>query len=146
MSSSELGVGEKRRLALDPTERFSEILFGLIMVLTFTGSLSAAESGRAEIRAMLVGALGCNLAWGMIDAIMYLMGCLAERARSLRAWRAVRKSADPQKAQRLIASALSPIGSLLGENELEGIRKQLEQSPEPPMHPELTKRDWMGAL
>ncbi len=33
---------EKRRRVLEPTERFSEILFGLIMVLTFTGSLSAA--------------------------------------------------------------------------------------------------------
>ncbi len=37
---------EKSRRVLDPTERFSEILFGLIMVLTFTGALSAAESGR----------------------------------------------------------------------------------------------------
>ena len=43
---------------LDPLERSSEILFGLIMVLTFTGTLSAAEAGRAEVRAMLVGALG----------------------------------------------------------------------------------------
>jgi hypothetical protein len=35
---------------LDPVERISEVLFGLIMVLTFTGSLSAAEAGRAEVR------------------------------------------------------------------------------------------------
>src|SRR5262245_55144232 len=62
---------------LDPIDRVSEILFGLIMVLTFTGSLSVAESGRAEIREMFVGAVGCNLAWGLIDAIFYLMGCLA---------------------------------------------------------------------
>ena len=65
---------------LEPIERISEVLFGLIMVLTFTGSLSAAESGRAEVRVMLVGALGCNLAWGLIDAIMYLMATLSERA------------------------------------------------------------------
>ena len=30
---------------LDPIERISEVLFGLIMVLTFTGSLSVAEAG-----------------------------------------------------------------------------------------------------
>ena len=73
-----------QRRVLEPIDRISEALFGLIMVLTFTGSLSVAESGRAEVRDMLVGALGCNLAWGIIDAIMYLMGCLAERARTRR--------------------------------------------------------------
>jgi len=57
----------------------SEVLFGLIMVLTFTGSLSVAEAGRDEVRTMLIGALGCNLAWGIIDAVLYLMGSLAER-------------------------------------------------------------------
>ena len=31
---------------LDPIDRVSEVLFGLIMVLTFTGSLSIAEAGR----------------------------------------------------------------------------------------------------
>ena len=43
------------------------------MVLTFTGSLSVATADRAETRAMLIGAIGCNIAWGLIDAIMYLM-------------------------------------------------------------------------
>ena len=52
---------------LDPIERISEVLFGLIMVLTFTGSLSVAEAGREDVRVMLLGALGCNLAWGIID-------------------------------------------------------------------------------
>jgi hypothetical protein len=43
---------------LDPIDRVSEVLFGLIMVLTFTGSLSVAEAGRESIRTMLIGALG----------------------------------------------------------------------------------------
>ncbi|MFL5250402.1 MAG: hypothetical protein ACJ79V_21460, partial [Myxococcales bacterium] len=68
---------------LDPVERISESLFGLIMVLTFTCSISAADPGREEVRAMLFGAIGCNLAWGAIDAIMYLMACLAERGHEL---------------------------------------------------------------
>src|SRR5207249_4453585 len=66
---------------LDPIDRVSEVLFGLIMVLTFTGSLSVAEAGRESIRTMLIGALGCNLAWGIIDGVFYLMGCLAEKGR-----------------------------------------------------------------
>ena len=57
------------------------MLFGLIMVLTFTGTISVADAGRTDIRAMLVGALGCNLAWGVIDAVLYLMGSLASKSR-----------------------------------------------------------------
>jgi hypothetical protein len=64
---------KRRRRVLDPSERSAEVLFGVIMVLTFTGSLSAATSGREEVRTMLIGAVGCNLAWGIVDAIMYLM-------------------------------------------------------------------------
>ena len=51
--------------ALDPMDRLSEVLFGLIMVLTFTCSLSVAEVGREDVKLMLIGALGCNLAWGL---------------------------------------------------------------------------------
>jgi VIT1/CCC1 family predicted Fe2+/Mn2+ transporter len=131
---------------LEPIERISEVLFGLIMVLTFTCSFSIAESGRSEVRGMLLGALGCNLAWGIIDAIMYLMGCLAERARSLAALSAVRKAADPQKAQQLIANALPRVVvSCLGATELESLRNRLQQLPEPPTHPRLSKTDWIGA-
>src|SRR6478609_7585843 len=50
---------------LEPSERIAEVLFGLIMVLTFTGSLSIAEADRAEVRSMLIGALGCNTVWGL---------------------------------------------------------------------------------
>jgi VIT1/CCC1 family predicted Fe2+/Mn2+ transporter len=132
---------------LEPIERISEVLFGLIMVLTFTCTFGVAQAGRSEVRTMLLAALGCNLAWGIIDAIMYLMSCLADRARSLATYRAVRNDANPQRAQRRIAAALPPvISSILGQAEFERIRTQLQQSPEPPTHPRLTKSDWLGAV
>lgn len=135
-----------KKRVLEPIERVSEVLFGLIMVLTFTCSFSVAEAGRAETRTMLLGALGCNLAWGIIDAIMYLMGCLAERARSLGTFRAVRAATDPQKGQQLIANALPPVvAGSLETPELERIRQKLQQMAEPPPHPRLTKSDWLGA-
>ena len=86
-------AGSSKRV-LDPIDRLSEILFGLIMVLTFTGSLNVAEGGRENIRTMLIGALGCNLAWGFIDGVFYLMGCMAERGRALLTLRAVRSATD----------------------------------------------------
>ena len=45
------------RGVLDRVSRASEILFGLIMALTFTLSLAAAEAGRPDMRAVLIGML-----------------------------------------------------------------------------------------
>jgi len=128
---------------LDPIDRVSEVLFGLIMVLTFTGSLSVAEAGREDVHAMLVGALGCNLAWGIIDAVLFLMGCLAEKGRGLLAFRAARRATN---AGDLIADALPPrIASVLEPTELESIRLRLRQLPEPPKYARLDRADWLGA-
>jgi VIT1/CCC1 family predicted Fe2+/Mn2+ transporter len=131
---------------LDPVDRVAEVLFGLIMVLTFTGSLSVAEAGRDDVRAMLVGALGCNLAWGIIDAILYLMGCLAERSRRLMTVRAVRAAESPERGRALLADALpSEIASIVEPAELEGIRARLARLPEPPARAHMAKDDWIGA-
>jgi hypothetical protein len=132
---------------LEPNERISEVLFGLIMVLTFTGSLSVAEAGREDVRTMLIGALGCNLAWGIIDGVFYLMGCLAEKGRDLMTYRAVRKIADPQKAQSLIAEALpSFLASVLQPAELQAMHLRLQKLPEPPGRARFSGSDWWGAL
>ena len=132
---------------LEPSERVAEVLFGLIMVLTFTGALSVAEADRAEVRSMLIGALGCNIAWGIIDGILYLMGCLAEKGRGLAIYRAVRNAADPQQAQRLIADALpSMVASVLQPAELDAMHQRLTQLPEPPDRAHLSKDDWLGAV
>ena len=132
---------------LEPYDRVSEVLFGLIMVLTFTGSLSVAQAGREDIRTMLIGALGCNLAWGVIDGVLYLMGCLAEKGRNLLTLRAVRRAGDPATAQRLIAQALPPVlASVLQPAELEAVRQRLNALPEPPERARLGHEDWRGAL
>ena len=132
---------------LDPIDRVAEILFGLIMVLTFTGSLSVAKAGKEDIRTMLFSALGCNFAWGIIDAVLYLMGILAEKSRSLHMLRAMRGTTDPQDAHRLIASALPPlVASILEPPELETIRARLQQLPAPPAHVYWSRHDWLGAL
>lgn len=132
---------------LEPNERISEVLFGLIMVLTFTGSLSVAESGRDDVRTMLIGALGCNLAWGIIDGVFYLMACLADKGRSLMTYRAVRGATNPQEAQRLIAAALpSVVASVMQPAELASVHQRLQQLPEPPQRARLSGSDWTGAV
>jgi hypothetical protein len=134
------------RRALEPIDRISEMLFSLIMVLTFTGSISVAEAGRDDVRLMLVGALGCNLAWGIIDAVFYLMGSLAERGRALEAVRAVRAAADPVQARGHLADALpQTVAAVVEAAELDAMCRRLKQLPEPPAYARLQRHDWTGA-
>jgi len=134
------------RSGLTPVERVSEILFGLILVLTFTGSLSVAEAGRDDVRAMLIGALGCNLAWGIIDALLYLMGCLAEKEQNRKAYLAVRSAGDAAEAQRAISDAVPPVlASILRPDEFAAIHERLKQLPDPPPRARLGQGDWRGA-
>jgi hypothetical protein len=132
---------------LDPLSRVSEILFGLIMVLTFTGSLSVATAGRAEVREMLVGALGCNLAWGIIDGILYLLEVLGGRGAGHSALRAVHSTPDPEKGRAIVAGALPPlVASVLEPAQLESIRQRLTNLPEAGTRAHLEGEDWKGAL
>jgi VIT1/CCC1 family predicted Fe2+/Mn2+ transporter len=132
---------------LEPHERIAEVLFGLIMVLTFTGSLSVAEADRADVRTMLIGALGCNLAWGLIDAVLYLMGSLSEKGTALRTLRSVRSATDPNQAHRLIADALPRVlASVIQPAELESMSQRLKQLAEPPARVRLDKDDWLAAV
>lgn len=135
------------RRVLEPYDRVSEVLFGLIMVLAFTGSLSVAEAGRDDIRVMLIGALGCNLVWGIIDGVLYLMGCLADQAKELAALRAVRAATDPEKAHQQISESLpSWLAPAVTANELEVVRLRLLERPEPPPLARLNRGDWLGGV
>ena len=128
-------------------DRISEVLFGLIMVLTCTSTISVVTADRMQIRTMLIGALGCNLAWGIIDAGMYLMARLHEQGRNILMLRAARAASDLDAAQAAIAGALPPLlASVLTQEQLELMRQKLRQLPEPPMRPSLTKKDWVGAV
>jgi VIT1/CCC1 family predicted Fe2+/Mn2+ transporter len=97
---------ERNKGILDPVDRSAEIIFGLIMALTFTCTLSVATSGRSDVREMLIGALGCNLAWGLVDTVMYAITAVVQRARRRTLVRAVQKTADPARAVHWVRLAL----------------------------------------
>jgi hypothetical protein len=131
---------------LDPIDRISEILFGLIMVLTSTSTLSVMSAGKPEIQTMILGALGCNLAWGIIDGGLYVLGSLDERGRGLLTLRAIRGSPSPESAWRIIADALPRPLAGLPNTDLERMRQELLRQPAPPERPGLTGHDALGAL
>ena len=132
---------------LDPMERISEVMFGLIMALTFTCTLGAATADNVKVEAMLFGALGCNLAWGIIDAGVYLLARLNAEGRKLSMLRAVRDARDVATAQGIISDALPPLlAAAIPTTQLEAAREKLQRLPEPPGRPALSKRDLTGAL
>lgn len=121
---------------LSPLERISEILFGLVMVLTFTGSLSVAEDGQYEVRAMLLAAVGCNFAWGLIDALMYLMTTVSIRIRGRNVADELFKLQDSSEARRVLRNELpEEVEPFLDDTQLDVIIERVRVR-----HSELPKR------
>jgi hypothetical protein len=146
-ASVEAGRAHRSERLLDPIARTSEVLFGLIMALTFTGTLGAATAGREEIRTLLIGMIGCNIAWGLVDAVMYLMSSLTERGHSLRTIHAVHAAATPDDAHRIINGALpAVVSSILTMDDFEKLRQGLLRMRDLPAKAGLTRQDWLGAV
>ncbi|HET9694642.1 MAG TPA: hypothetical protein VFP48_09655, partial [Steroidobacteraceae bacterium] len=65
--------------------------------------------GRAGAREMLVGILGCNLAWGIIDGVLYVLGCVFERGRLRRLVAEALRARSDGEARALFAGELDDL-------------------------------------
>jgi hypothetical protein len=135
---------------LDPATSLAEILFGLIMTLTFTLSagLLIEDEGRAGARELLIAVIGCNIAWGIIDGALYLVGQLFDRGRLRRLGRAIRIADDPAAAVALVKSELQPlVANLLPTREAQALYVRIAQNiiSQSEAANSLTREDWLGA-
>ena len=136
-----------REPVLSPVDRVSELLFGLLMALTFVGAVSVAEAGRAQIREMFAAALGCNLAWGLVDAVMYLVRTVTDRGRLLTLVRSVRAAPDAEAGRGLIERSLSRVAAgLVSSVEVEAMRQRIVALSSLPARPTLGWNDLLAAL
>src|SRR4051794_26485207 len=87
---------------LGPADRLGEVVFGLIMALGVIGAcrLETEELGNRE---MLIGVLGCNIAWAIVDGVMFACAGLFERGLQTRLVRRVQSSATDQIARQHVA-------------------------------------------
>lgn len=131
---------------LSPVERFSAVLYGVTMALSFTGTLSIAASGQAEVRTLLMAALGCNLAWGFVDGAMYVVGNVMERGRRLRLGKEIRAGVDSRVARRALARELGPGAELLADATLEAVRRDVAGRLDPLERVSVMRADLWGAL
>ncbi len=127
---------------LNPVDRLSEILFGLIMVVTFTGSISVSTTGRQEVDQLIWAALGCNFAWGLVDAIMNLMDTLITRSREMMLFDKLLDDKTSATARTTLRENMSPLLSELMENkEVDQLVDRLRKIPKPTMRNPLTIKD-----
>jgi VIT1/CCC1 family predicted Fe2+/Mn2+ transporter len=139
-------VPARSKRLLDPVERVSEILFGLIMALTFTLTISVVETDHKEIRSLLLAAISCNIAWGLVDAVMYTLASLAARGHDRMILDFVRKSGDSSKSREFIRDAMPElVANLMSAEDLEKIRKSLIDVPDPDLRIGLSFKDFKMA-
>jgi len=136
---------------LDPASSLGEIMFGLIMTLTFTlgAGIIIDDEGREGARDLLIALIGCNIAWGVIDAAMYLMTELFTRGKRRRVAQAVRSAPDERAGVAVVARELDDLMSDVGDDaERQALYSRVaakvrtaEITPN-----RLTKADFMGAF
>lgn len=140
-------LGDASPTALDPVYRASEVIFGLLMAMSFIGSISVATDGREEVRTLLIAALGCNLAWGLVDGVMHLVATKTQRRRNRVLLEKLHGGTDASAGRALVADELpAPMAATLGDDGLELVRQRLAAAPPILARSRLTGRDFIDAV
>jgi len=85
--------------AIDPGDALGEVLFGLIMALTFTvGSRLLFSKEGLDVPELIVATIGCNVAWGIIDAVLFVLGTVFYKSRRVRVFRQIKTAGSEQDA------------------------------------------------
>lgn len=144
---SAAALGDASPTALDPVYRASEVIFGLLMAMSFIGSISVATDGREEVRTLLIAALGCNLAWGLVDGVMHLVATKTQRRRNRVLLEKLHGGTDASAGRALVADELpAPMAATLGDDGLELVRQRLAAAPPILARSRLTGRDFIDAV
>jgi VIT1/CCC1 family predicted Fe2+/Mn2+ transporter len=132
---------------IDKPSRISEILFGLIMVLTFTCTISVTSDGKQEIKELLWAALGCNLAWGLVDGIMNLSNEIISRMHSGMQLKRIKKAQNLTESREIIKENISPLlADLMQKEEIDNLSKRLKKLPELTLPKSIVFKDVLIAL
>jgi hypothetical protein len=98
---------------LAPEDRLAEVICGLIMVLSFTAATGAILEG-ATPHALLFAVLGCNIAWGIVDGVTYVLGNLMNRGARARLILALQRAPDDGRSAQAVAARIEDtLGELL---------------------------------
>ncbi len=135
----------KFRALLSPSDRHSEVLFGLIMVLTITGTVGL-ETGSSK--AIISAGIGACIAWGIVDGIIYVYSNLLERGRiALAAQEAATCMGDGCDIRTIKEELKDTIVDTLGEREKHEVAQHILVRLKPvENHTRATKDDILGGI
>lgn len=133
---------------LDPADRLGEVLFGLIMALGFTGAVQLGRD-EADSRALFIGIFGCNLAWAIVDGVMFVLTQLFEDGRQARIARDVLNAPNEQAAlQRIDEEMRSPLLAFATLQEREQFARRVLElvRRSDPHRPRVRREDLFGGV
>jgi hypothetical protein len=124
--------------ALSPFERASESVFGILMAISVTAAFEITVGKDIDTRELMIAALGCNLAWGLIDGVMYLLHQQFERFRNHRTALQLRAATSDDELRSLLMDAAPPVvGEAYTADGLARIRQKAQaySAARPPFWP-----------
>ncbi|WP_043619796.1 VIT1/CCC1 transporter family protein [Ensifer sp. ZNC0028] len=138
-------MSERSRI-LDPIDRLSEIIFGLLMALSFTGTMSSVAGGEGGVNAVLVAALGCNIAWGIVDGVMYVLTTVVERVRRRGFLDRLRHERLERARELFLESLPDDVRRVSSPKETEALLLRVRALSADPRHRVVTARDLKAAV
>jgi hypothetical protein len=110
--------------ALSPFERASEVIFGILMAISVTAAAEITQASEPEVGELAVAALGCNLAWGLIDGVIFLLHQQFERFQNHRIVLELREATGEEAFRERVRAELPPVvGSALTPDAYAGLRR-----------------------
>ncbi len=135
----------KFRAILSPSDRHSEILFGIIMVLAITGTVGLETGSK---KAIISAGIGACIAWGIVDGIIYVYSSLLEKGRiALAAQEATTCTGEGCDLRTIKEELEGTIVDTLGEREKHEVAQHILVRLKPvENHTRATRDDILGGI
>lgn len=134
---------------LSDGERLGELLFGLIMTLTFTLTAGfVVGDGQDAVRELLIATIGCNIAWGIIDGGLLVIGNAFRRGQLALLGQALRQSDRPDQAEAMVAAEIGEmVDPLVAPGDRDDFYRYIARHVrnKPAERTGMRLEDWLGA-
>lgn len=118
---------------LEPSERYLEVMFGVIMALSFTSAVSVSHQGSASIEHLLWATLSCNVAWGIIDGLTFLIKAIISRSRKRFEYFMIRNAKTKEEGLKLAREQLQVFVSIIiPDEQVHHLYEKIMTLPPPP--------------
>lgn len=112
---------------ITPAGRLQEIIYALIMVITVSSTVSRAVPDTEEgIQTLVFAVLGCNIAWGIVDGVMFVLTSLFNRNKSLKMVKDATSAMTGDEALSIIDGEFNPpFEWMLGSDERKKLNEEI---------------------